>query len=285
MGLLHTVHGHFFTGRGFATLNLLPGKQYATLGPQIDSWEAGGTLKITFTRMKPTCSRCHVTDHVFEGCQVEFSTHISTPEKSVAKATAPKNIIPPAEANETNVDTAKESTAFITRIIPAATASMPPDSTTVKEAPDCPSAPPPVVEGKRVIVPDETPRDTGAEQPIEPAPEGTPMQQQTQEEVQSEPLVISDEDMFDSDEEGDDFQDDDIDLDMVEAEKEAAASSKPLADVVQAMKRQEERLRRRKKAKAKQMLLNDKDKATTICSRSDGTPSKKKAATKPSSRQ
>ncbi|CAO0799139.1 unnamed protein product [Mucor circinelloides] len=162
---------------------------------------------------------------------------------------------------------------------------MPPDSTTVKEAPDCPSAPPPVVEGKRVIVPDETPRDTGAEQPIEPAPEGTPMQQQTQEEVQSEPLVISDEDMFDSDEEGDDFQDDDIDLDMVEAEKEAAASSKPLADVVQAMKRQEERLRRRKKAKAKQMLLNDKDKATTICSRSDGTPSKKKAATKPSSRQ
>ncbi|EPB85320.1 hypothetical protein HMPREF1544_07934 [Mucor circinelloides 1006PhL] len=101
------------------------------------------------------------------------------------------------------------------------------------------------------------------------------MQQKTQEEVQSKPLVISDE-------EGDDFEDDNIDLDMLEAEKEAAASSKPLAeDVVQAMKRQE-RLRRRK-PKAKQML-NDKDK-TTIRSRPDDTPSKKKAATKPSSCQ
>ncbi|KAL7334946.1 hypothetical protein PS15p_200497 [Mucor circinelloides] len=313
MGLLHTVHGHFFTGRGVATLNLLPGKQYATLGPQIGSWEAGETLKITFTGMKPTCSRCHVTDHVFGNCPVMRqrlkccyicqksdhlqakcpdafwnqrkkaaklnSTHTSAhQQKPVAKAAALTNIIP-AEANENNVDTAKEATAFITGIIPAATASMPTTQTSAKEASASTSVT--TVEGKEVIVHDETPRDTGAEQPIEPAPEGTPMQQQSQEEVQSEPLVISDEDMIASDEEGDDFEDDDIDLDMVEAEKEAAASSKPLADVVQAMKRQE-RLRRRK-AKAKQML-NDKDK-TTIRSRPGGTPSKKKAATKPSSRQ
>ncbi|KAL7312048.1 hypothetical protein PS15m_007851 [Mucor circinelloides] len=282
MGLLHTVHGHFFTGRGFATLNLLPGKQYATLGPQIGSWEAGETLKITFTGMKPTCSRCHVTDHVFGNCPKAAklnSTHTSAhQQKPVAKAAALTNIIP-AEANENNVDTAKEATAFITGIIPAATASMPTTQTSAKEASASTSVT--TVEGKEVIVHDETPRDTGAEQPIEPAPEGTPMQQQSQEEVQSEPLVISDEDMIASDEEGDDFEDDDIDLDMVEAEKEAAASSKPLADVVQAMKRQE-RLRRRK-AKAKQML-NDKDK-TTIRSRPGGTPSKKKAATKPSSRQ
>ncbi|KAL9553532.1 hypothetical protein PS6_003912, partial [Mucor atramentarius] len=136
MGLLHTVHGHFFTGRGFATLNLLPGKQYATLGPQIGSWEAGETLKITFTGMKPTCSRCHVTDHVFGNCPVMRqrlkccyicqksdhlqakcpdafwnqrkkaaklnSTHTSArQQKPVAKAAALTNIIP-AEANENN---------------------------------------------------------------------------------------------------------------------------------------------------------------------------------------
>ncbi|EPB85319.1 hypothetical protein HMPREF1544_07933 [Mucor circinelloides 1006PhL] len=185
MGLLHTVHGHFFTGRGFATLNLLPaGKQYATLGSQIDSWEAGETLKITFTGMKPTCSRCHVTDHVFGNClSCTNSDHLQAKcpdafwnqrkkaaklnsahasahqQKPVAKAAARKNIIP-AEANENNLDTAKKATAFITGIIRAATASMPTAPTSAKEASASSSAP--TVEGKEVVVHDETPRDTGA---------------------------------------------------------------------------------------------------------------------------
>lgn len=70
VGLFHTVHGRFFTGGGFVTWNLLPGKNYSTFGSQINSWETRETLKITFTRMKPACSRCHVTIDVFGKCPV-----------------------------------------------------------------------------------------------------------------------------------------------------------------------------------------------------------------------
>ncbi|CEP08522.1 hypothetical protein, partial, partial [Parasitella parasitica] len=68
MGLLYTVHGHWFTGRGFVTLNQIPGRDYKDLTPQIDSWDDNDRLKLTYTNMKPSCSRCHVTDHVFGNC-------------------------------------------------------------------------------------------------------------------------------------------------------------------------------------------------------------------------
>ncbi|KAL9536442.1 hypothetical protein MBANPS3_012647, partial [Mucor bainieri] len=93
MGLLHTVHGHFFTGRGFVTLNVVPGKAYAPLEPQIDSWETGETLKITYQGMKPSCSRCHVTDHVFGNCPVMSqkmkTCHICSSSKHL-QATCPE---------------------------------------------------------------------------------------------------------------------------------------------------------------------------------------------------
>jgi hypothetical protein len=37
MGLLHSVAGHWFTGRGFVTLNMIPGKKYEPLTPQLKS--------------------------------------------------------------------------------------------------------------------------------------------------------------------------------------------------------------------------------------------------------
>lgn len=65
MSVLFSVYGHWFTCRVFVNLNLLQGKACRTLISQIFCWEEDKTLKLTFTEMKPTCIRCHVTDHVF----------------------------------------------------------------------------------------------------------------------------------------------------------------------------------------------------------------------------
>ncbi|KAG1060628.1 hypothetical protein G6F42_027914 [Rhizopus arrhizus] len=117
------------------------------------------------------CYICQKSDHLQAKCPDAFwnqrkkaaklnSAHASAhQQKPVAKAAARKNIIP-AEANENNLDTAKKATAFITGIIRAATASMPTAPTSAKEASASSSAP--TVEGKEVVVHDETPRDTGA---------------------------------------------------------------------------------------------------------------------------
>ena len=72
--LLHTVSGHIFTGRGFVTLNQMPGKTYKDLQPSIASWDDNDSLTLlTYTNVKPSCSRCHVTeDHVFGNCPVMF---------------------------------------------------------------------------------------------------------------------------------------------------------------------------------------------------------------------
>lgn len=310
MGLLHTVHGHFFTGRGFVTLNLLPGKQYKTLGPQIDSWEAGETLKITFTGMKPACSRCHVTDHVFGNCPVMSqrlkccyicnksdhlqakcpdafwnqrkkaaklnSAHTSPTQPKPGDKAAANNSIIPVKANDKKKDNEKVASTFITDIIPASTSlsstKTPLDPTPATEEPNSISTAAEV--DKEAATNEEEQQGNGAAQTIETATVNIPKQQQIQKDDHQETLDHSDEDMLGWEDDGDDSDNEDIDLDMAEAEKEAAASSKPLEDVVKAMKRQE-KLRRRK-AKAKQML-NDKDK--TSRSRLGSTPSKKKAAT------
>lgn len=100
------------------------------------------------------CYICQKSDHLQAKCPDAFwsqrkkaaqlnSAHTSAhQQKPVAKkAAVPKNTIPAEEANENNVDTVKEATtAFLTAgIIPAATACMPTDSTSVKEASDSPS--------------------------------------------------------------------------------------------------------------------------------------------------
>lgn len=310
MGLLHTVHGHFFTGRGFVTLNLIPGKEYAPLEPQIDSWEDGETLKITYTGMKPICSRCHVTDHVFGNCPVMRqrvklchvcnspdhlqntcpqawwnqrkksakldSTHTSPHQQKTSDNATALTVSSPAAAVENTPTTEKATQPFITKIVPAssmetininpiATESPPTTSETI-------STPSSDEGGKDVTASGEEQQDSGAEA-------GEPEQESSvviQEQQDGAPEDDSDNDMnYDDDEV------DDTDINMADAEKEAAASSLPLQEVLQKMKGQI-RIQRRK---VKQLHKENKDKDKSSRSRLGGLASKKKAPTKPSSRQ
>lgn len=70
IGLLYTVHDQFFNNKGFVTLNLIPGRSYEKLVPQIDSWESKKTVKLAFTDTKPIRSCCHVTKYALGNCSV-----------------------------------------------------------------------------------------------------------------------------------------------------------------------------------------------------------------------
>jgi hypothetical protein len=305
MGLLHTVHGHFFTGRGFVTLNLVPGKEYAPLVPQIDSWEAGETLKITYTGMKPICSRCHVTDHVFGNCPVmrqraklchicnspehlqnacpkawwnerkksaKMSMAHTSPhqQKPLVKATA--LIVPPPVVTVENTPvTEKDTQPFITEIVPASVTESPvPDSTNQESSSEVPVATPSGDEDGR----DDTVLGEEQQANVVVVADSEQSSSVAAHEQQGDiPEDESDGDMDDDD--------DNADINMADAEKEAAASSLPLQEVLQKMKRQL-RIQRRK---AKQMHRDNKDKDKPTRSRLGGLTSKKKASTKPSSRQ
>ncbi|KAK4509431.1 uncharacterized protein ATC70_007783 [Mucor velutinosus] len=306
MGLLHTVHGHFFTGRGFVTLNLIPGKEYAPLVPQINSWESGETLKITYTGMKPTCSRCHVTDHVFGNCPVMSqrvkhchicsspnhlqatcpgawwnqrkkaaklnTTHTSPHQSKATDKEAAPAVLTPAKADVSTSDKSKVTKPFITDIIPASSqeSTITNSNTTESSSTVEETAPIPSSDedGKDVA-------DTGEE--LTKAVEAGDSEQESSTVIQEQQGDTPEDDLNDEMDGDDDV--DDSDINMEEAAKEAASSSIPLDEVLQKMRRQL-RLQRRK---AKQLHKDNKDKASRP--RHGGTASKKKASTNPSSRQ
>ncbi|KAK4518333.1 uncharacterized protein ATC70_001686 [Mucor velutinosus] len=284
MGLLHTVHGHFFTGRGFVTLNLIPGKEYAPLVPLINSWESGETLKITYTGMKPTCSRCHITDHVFDTClsawwnqrkkAAKLNTTHTSPHQSKATDKKAAPVVPtPAKADESTSDKTKVTKPFITEIIPASSQEATNTNSNTTESSSIAEETAPIPSS------DEDGKDVAA----------TGEEQLTKEvevcESEQERLTViqkqqgdTPEDDLDDEMDGDDNVDE-SDINMEEAAKEAASSPIPLDEVLQKMRRQL-RLQRRK---AKQLHKDNKDKASRP--RHGGTASKKKASTNPSSRQ
>ncbi|KAK4515337.1 uncharacterized protein ATC70_010281 [Mucor velutinosus] len=307
MGLLHTVHGHFFTGRGFVTLNLIPGKEYAPLVPQINSWESGETLKITYTGMKPTCSRCHVTDHVFGNCPVMSqrvkhchicsspnhlqatcpgawwnqrkkaaklnTTHTSPHQSKATDKEAAPAVLTPAKADVSTSDKSKVTKPFITDIIPTSSQEstiITNSNTTESSSTVEETAPIPSSDedGKDVA-------DTGEE--LTKAVEAGDSEQESSTVIQEQQGDTPEDDLNDEMDGDDDV--DESDINMEEAAKEAASSSIPLDEVLQKMRRQL-RLQRRK---AKQLHKDNKDKASRP--RHGGTASKKKASTNPSSRQ
>ncbi|KAK4517257.1 RNA 3'-terminal phosphate cyclase [Mucor velutinosus] len=307
MGLLHTVHGHFFTGRGFVTLNLIPGKEYAPLVPLIDSWESGETLKITYTGMKPTCSRCNVTDHVFGNCPVMSqrvkhchicsspnhlqatcpdawwnqrkkaaklnTTHTSPHQPKVTNKEAAPVVPTPAKADESTSEKVKDTKPFITEITPASSqeSTSTNSNTTVSSSTAEETAPIPSSD-----VDERDVAATGEEQ-LTKEVEVCESEQERLTVIQEQQGDILEYDLDDKMDGDDDV--DDSDINMEEAAKEAASSSIPLDEVLRKMRRQL-RLQHRK---AKQLHKDNKDKASRP--RHGGTASKKKASTNPSSRQ
>lgn len=273
MGLLCTTHSHFFTGRGFVTLNLLPGKSYEKLVPQIDSWEPKETLKLTFTGMKPICSRCHVTDHVLGNCPVMGqrlkscficnktdhlqakcpdawwnkrkksaklnSQHTSPNQKASTKTvvvpiTVPDESKPVHQASTEKEDTSAAPIVVSAPVAPTSISSVPEATITEEDT----SVPP---QDSQIVYEDSN-------KSIEAAPDQDEISNQSSEEK-------SDAEMSDS--EGDE-DDDELDVDMAEAEKEAKATKIPLEDVVKAMKCKL-RTHLRKPTKMNAAKSNDKD--------------------------
>jgi hypothetical protein len=305
MGVLFSVHGHWFTGRGFVTLNLLQGKTYRTLIPQIPSWEEDETLKLTFTGMKPTCSRCHVTDHVFGNCpimtkqvkscficgktdhlqagcpkawwnmrkQAKMSTHHQSPTRKAPKDKADLS---------TSKDIAKEVTPVkdsITSIVPRIKITSV-DLTTMDTPPIEQAKKEDKQEGNEVAVVIEDSKEVDSEH-----------QYNTVKEV-LEPLIVNiDDGVEENDEDIPESGDEEYipDLDMSEAEKEATATGISIEDVVKQMKHKlalQKKLKFRKTKKLNNVKGIDKDlvcKATR--SRTGGSAiGKKQSATKSSSK-
>ncbi|KAG2192765.1 hypothetical protein INT46_002425 [Mucor plumbeus] len=304
MGLLYTAHGHFFNGRGFVTLNLIPGKIYEKLVPQIDSWESKETLKLTYTGMKPICSRCHVSDHVLGNCPImgqrikscficnktdhlqakcpeawwnqrkksaKLNSQHTSPHQEVS---APKTAALPPKTVEVSlvqtVSTEKEVVPALTSVVQ--TVDVTPTPTVVSDTASTIEDTPVTNQELLTVAAEHT---NGAGTINSKEEQSThPLEEETVEEMpESE---VEDEDEEDEDE---------LDVDMVEAEKEARATEIPLVDVVKAM-RSKMKLNLRKSKKTKTVKSFDKDLVRlSTRSRTGGSAVMKKQSTNPASRK
>ncbi|GAN10856.1 hypothetical protein MAM1_0415c10406 [Mucor ambiguus] len=230
---------------------------YATLTHQIDSLEACETLRITYTGMKPTCNRCHVTDHVFGNCPVirrrvklchiwnspdhlqhicpeawwnarkkfakTSSAHTSPhPQSPLDKAALPI-VHSSFETVESSPNNEKATKPFITGIVPASPNESTNSKSTTKESPSTADAP--VLssssdeDGEITTASVEEQTDNGDEVGASGQESSTVIQDQQGD---------TPEDAMDGDMDDDDEEIDDRDIDMVDPEKEVAASSLPL---------------------------------------------------------
>lgn len=270
MGLNYTVHGHFFTGRGFVTLNLLPGKQYKPLSPQLSSWEEGEMLKLTYTGMKPICSRCHVNDHVFGNCpkmikhQVKSCYICSSADHLQAKC--PKawwNQNKQARKSQQHASANQSAPVTKAVVVPNALAAETIELVSGSEqsnvAPD--NAPSPVTQTEAAQV--QKSLDT-TEAVMAP-------------EVREEELDASD--VEDDDMEFNEEELACIDVNMEDAAKEADVKAIPIDEVVMQMRLRAKLQQRREARKAKKPKVKEQLGASLLKPRSGGSSVEKKKST------
>ncbi|CEP13440.1 hypothetical protein [Parasitella parasitica] len=265
MGILYTVHGHWFTGRGFVTLNQIPpGRNYNHLTPQIHSWDDNDRLALTYTNMKPSCSRCRVTDHVFDPTFSQcyyicgHSDHLQAgcPEawwnlKKMAKKIAKRNTAHKSSTQASPTEDTTTTKESVTSADPYQVVTIEDSPTTVQQRDgftfevDGPSK----VADDTTLIQTDLMGDNHDTQEAS-APIDSPLQENNSnaDHHHEERDVVSDTDM------GSDV--DDSDLDMSEATKEANETNVPIEQALAKRRLQLKKAKNKKQKTIKQMKGN-----------------------------